>query len=95
MASSVTVTTVATLLVAAKAPSQRGNVLLQVLAGGGDVWVSRSADITAGVGFLLRPNADAPCTMLIENDLLSKPAASAWYGIVASGSQAVIVEEGA
>ena len=94
MAYAVTVTTVPTLLVAAKAPSLRGNVLLQVLAGGGEVWVSRSPDVAVGAAFLLRPNADAPCTMLIENDLLSKPAASAWYGIVATGSQAVIVEEG-
>lgn len=93
MARIVTVGTAPTLLAAAKAVNLRGNLLFQVVEGGKTVWVARS-DVAVGVGFKLLPNADAPCTMLVENDPLSKPAASAWYAVVATGTQDVIVEEG-
>lgn len=94
MASPVTVGTTPTQLVPAKSPSLRGNVLLQVPPGGQYVYVSRDPAVTVASGFLLRPTADMPASMLIENEALSKPAASAWYGIVAATTQTVIVEEG-
>lgn len=86
----VTVTTTPTLLCAAKPGSQRQWITLAVdVAETADVHLGAS-DVTATTGLVLEPGFG----MTIENDTLSKPAASAWYGIVAAGSVDVTVTEG-
>jgi len=93
MSYSVTVGTTPTLLAPAKAASLRGSVLLEVPAGGQRVFIG-DVNVTPSTGNALEPTASNASTMLIENELASKPATPAWYGIVESGTQAVKVMEG-
>lgn len=91
---SITLTTSPTVIVAPKAPSLRGSVLIEVRKGGQDVFVSNSPAVTPSTGFALEPTASNSSTFFAENDPLSKPAAQSWYGCVASGTQEIIVMEG-
>lgn len=90
----VTVTTTPTLLVAAKAPSLRGSVFIEVRRGGVPVYFSSESNVTPSTGFAIEPTASQSSNALIENDPLSKPAKLAWWAVVESGSQSVIVQEG-
>lgn len=93
MSSSVTVGTSPTLLAPAKAASLRGSILIEVPAGGQRVYIG-DINVTPETGFALEPTASNASTMLIENEVASKPATTAWYGVVESGTQSLKVMEG-
>lgn len=90
----VVVTTTPTLLVAAKPARQRGWILIEVPKGSEKRVFVGGSDVTPETGFDLRAGYFDPCTMLVENDPLSSPAARAWYAVVSSGTQPVKVMEG-
>ncbi len=92
MSVQVTITTTPTLITGAKAPNQRGWILIQNPAGGQDVAIGiGDAAVTMATGTRLIPGA----VMNISNEPLAKPAALAIYGRVASGTQTITVQEGA
>jgi hypothetical protein len=87
----IVVTTTPTLLAAAKSSDQRGSVTLELRrAETVEVRVGiDDAAVTTSTGRLLARGFG----MTIENDVLSKPATKAIYGIVASGTATVRVHE--
>ncbi len=86
----ITVSTTATLLFAAKNAVQRNWLLAEVAAGGSTVYVGPSPSVTVATGHALTPNSAVACSMFASG----VPATSAWYGIVASGTQVVKTSEG-
>lgn len=66
-------------------------MLIENPATAGRVWVSTSPTIAAAVGFALEPTPSQASTLFAGG----KPGQAAWYGIVASGTQSIVVEEGA
>lgn len=90
MPASISITTTATLLVPAKGQSIRAWLSMVVPAGGQVVYIGRSAAVTQATGLILRPSNTVDCHLFASG----VPAGEAWYGIVASGTQLVRVEEG-
>lgn len=91
MSNSVTVGTTPTLLVAAKSASLRSWFMLEVAAGGAIIYVAPRADVTVQTGFAIEPTASNASTLFASG----KPSETAWYGVVASGTQACKIQEGA
>lgn len=91
MATNINITTTPTLLVSAKVARLRGWFLLEVAAGATKVYVSQNPAVTPATGFALEPTPTNASTLFGSG----KPASGAWYGITASGSALVKVEEGA
>lgn len=91
MARTVIIGTTPTLIAAALPASRRSWVMIENPATAGRVWVSTSAAIEAAVGFALEPTPSQSSTLFAGG----KPGQAAWYGIVASGTQSIVVEEGA
>ena len=87
----ITLTSTPTLLVAAKAARLRGWLTFEVQAGAQRVVVGQVQALTMATGYALEATGDQACTLFAGG----KPALGAWYGMVAGGTQDILVSEGA
>jgi hypothetical protein len=86
----ITVTTTPTALCSAKVARLRSWLTFEVPAGGQRVFVGTFAEVTTLTGNAMEPTHSNASTLFASG----KPAESAWFAVVASGTQIVKVQEG-